>query len=52
MKQSLFQRVIPTPSKLKGQFLSEIDRWKSSKIIPKSQLHKHKRFISIDKRTW
>ena len=38
----MFHEVIPTFAKVKGQFLNERDRWKSSQIILKSQLHKHK----------
>ena len=46
IKQSLFYGVIPTFAKVKGQFLNERDRWKSSEIILKSQLHKHKKLLS------
>ena len=46
IKQSLFHGVIPTFAKVKGQFLNERDRWKSSEIILKSQLHKHKKLLS------
>ena len=42
----LFHGVIPTFAKVKGQFLNERDRWKSSEIILKSQLHKHKKLLS------
>ena len=52
IEQSLFHGVIPTFAKVKGQFLYERDRWKSSKVILKPQLHKHKNFILINKRTW
>ena len=45
-KQSLFHGVIPTFAKVKGQFLNERDRWKSSEIILKSELHKHKKLLS------
>ena len=45
MEQSLFHGVIPTLAKVKGQFLNERDRWKSSDIILKSQLHKHKKLL-------
>ena len=38
IKQSFFHGVISTFSKV--QFLNESDRWKSSEIILKSQLHK------------
>ena len=40
IEQSLFHGVIPTFAKVKGQFLNERDRWKSSEIILKSQLYK------------
>ena len=46
IEQSLFYGVIPTFAKVKGQFLNERDRWKSSEIILKSQLHKHKKLLS------
>ena len=46
IEQSLFHRVIPTFAKVKGQFLNERDKWKSSEIILKSQLHKHKKVLS------
>ena len=52
IERSLFHGAIPTFAKVKGQFLYEKDRWKSSKVILKSQLHKHKNFILINKRTW
>ena len=52
IEQSLFHGVILTLAKVKGQFLNERGRWKNSKIILKSQLHKHKTFISVNKRTW
>ena len=45
IKQSLFHGVIPTFAKVKGQFLNERDGWKSSEIILKSQLHKHKKLL-------
>ena len=44
-KQSLFHGVISTFAKVKGQFLNERARWKSSEIILKSQLHKHKKLL-------
>ena len=44
-RQSLFHGVIPTFAKVKGQFLNERARWKSSEIILKSQLHKHKKLL-------
>ena len=31
---------------IKTEFLNERDRWKSSEIILKSQLHKHKKLLS------
>ena len=46
IKQSLFHGVIPTFAKVKGQLLIERDRWKSSEIILKSQLRKHKKILS------
>ena len=46
IKQSLFHGVTPMFAKMKGQLLNERDRWKSSKIILKSQLHKHKKLLS------
>ena len=46
IEQSLFHGVRPTFVKVKGQFLNERDRWKSSEIILKSQLHKHKKLLS------
>ena len=52
IEQSLFHGVIPTFAKVKGQFLNERGRSKISEIILKSQLHKHKTFISVNKRTW
>ena len=44
--QSLFHGVIPTFAKVKGQFLNERDRWKSSEFILRSQLRKHKQLLS------
>ena len=38
--------VIPTFAKVKGHFLNERDRWKSSEIILKLQLQKHKKLLS------
>ena len=46
IEQSLFHGVIPTFVKVKGQFLNERDRWKSSEIILKSQLRKDKNLLS------
>ena len=46
IKQWLFHGVIPTFAKVKGQFLNERDRWKSSEIILKSQLCKDKKPLS------
>ena len=46
IKQSLFHGVTPMFAKMKGQLLNERDRWKSSKIILKSQLHRHKKLLS------
>ena len=45
IKQLLFHGVTPIFAKVKGQLLNERDRWKSSKIILKSQLHKHKKLL-------
>ena len=44
IKQSLFHRVIPMFSKVKGQFSNERDRWRSSEIILKSQEDNIKNF--------
>ena len=45
IEQSLFHGVIPTFAKVKGRFLNERDRLKSSEVILKSQLHKHKKLL-------
>ena len=45
-KQSLFGGVMPTFAKMKERILNERDRWKSSEIILKSQLRKHKNALS------
>ena len=46
IKQSSFHGVRLTFAKVKGQFLNERDRWKSSEIILKSQLCKDKKPLS------
>ena len=46
VEQLLFHGVISTFYKVKGQFLNERDRWKSSEIILKSKLHKYKKLLS------
>ena len=46
IEQSVFHGVIPAFVMVKGQFLNESDRWKSSQIILKSQLRKHKKLLS------
>ena len=46
IKQSFSHGVIPTFAKVKGHFLNERHRWKSSEIILKSQLQKHKKLLS------
>ena len=46
IEQSLFHGVITKFANVKGQFLNERDRWKSSEIILKSQLHKHEKVLS------
>ena len=46
VEQSRFYGVIQTFVKVKGQFLNEKYRRKSSEVTLKSQLHKHKKGLS------
>ena len=46
LTSKLHTNIIPTFVKVKEQFLNERDRWNSSEIILKSQLHKHKKVLS------